>query len=149
LNDLGFAPRETDHDDTFAEEEQDLKNAKRIALIAGGLVSLASVLMILRVWQGASPIFVFGQAILAVLPAAWPPSSVLRSAWQSRRRGILHQGVVAASAAVGGLVGGVTGLIWPAFPADGFCGATTFILASHCVGGFASSLVHVRSPQSV
>src|SRR5699024_1856091 len=67
LNDLGFAPRETDHDDMFAEEEQDLRNAKRIALIAGGLVSLASVLMILRVWLGASPIFVFGQAILSVL----------------------------------------------------------------------------------
>src|SRR5690625_1441446 len=117
LNDLGFAPRETDHDDTFAEEEQDLKNAKRIALIAGGLVSLASVLMILRVWQGASPIFVFGQAILAILTAVWPASFVLRNAWQSLRRGILNQDVLAASAAVGGLVGGVTGLIWPAFPA--------------------------------
>src|SRR5699024_12625025 len=74
---------------------------------------------------------------------------VLRNAWQSLRRGILNQDVLAASAAVGGLVGGVTGLIWPAFPADAFFGATTFILAFHCGGGFASILVHVRSSQSV
>src|SRR5699024_8530329 len=65
LNDLGFTPRESDHD-TFAEEEQELKKAKRIAWIAVGLVSLASILMIFRIWQGASPVFVYGQAILAV-----------------------------------------------------------------------------------
>src|SRR5699024_12038601 len=107
-------------------------------MIAEGLVSLASVLMILRVWQGASPIFVFCQAILAILTAVWPASFVLRNVWQSLLRGILNQDVLAASAAVGGLVGGVTVLSWPAFPADAFFGATTFILSFHCVGGFAS-----------
>src|SRR5699024_12490185 len=125
-------------DDTFAEEEQDLKNAKRIALIAGGLVSLASVLMILRVWQGASPIVVFGQAILAILTAVWPASFVLRNAWQSLRRGILTQDVLAASAAVGGMVGGETGRIWQAFPAAAFDGETTVRLSVHCVGGIDS-----------
>src|SRR5699024_12531731 len=101
LKDLGFPPRETDHDDTCAEEEQDLKSAKLIALIAGGLVSLASVFMIPRVWQGASPIFVFVQAILAILTAVCPASFVLRNAWQSLRRGILNQNVLAPSASVG------------------------------------------------
>src|SRR5699024_12301437 len=90
MTDLGFASREPNHDNTFEQDEHALKNAKRIALIAGGLVSLASVLLILRVWQGASPIFVFGQAILANLTAVWPASAVLRNAWQSLRRGILN-----------------------------------------------------------
>src|SRR5699024_6736322 len=79
----------------------------------------------------------------------WPASFVLRNAWQSLRRGIINQDVLAASAAVGGLVGGATAPIWPAFPADAIFGATTFILAFHCVGGFASILVHDRTSQSV
>ena len=149
LNDLGFSLRDTDRDDTFAEEEKDLKNAKRIAGIAGGLVSLASILMILRLWQGTSLGFVYSQAVLAILAAVWPASFVLRNAWQSLRRGILNQDLLAASAAIGGLIGGVIGMFWAAFPADAFFGATTFILAFHCVGGYASIMVHVRSSQSV
>ncbi|UYG98168.1 heavy metal translocating P-type ATPase [Cytobacillus firmus] len=148
LNDLGFTPRESDHD-TFAEEEQELKKAKRVAWIAGVLVALASILMLITFWQGDSLGNVYGQGFLAILTAVWPASFVLRNAWQSLRRGILNQDVLAGSAAMAGLAGGVIGLFYPVFPAGAFFGATTFVLAFHCIGGYASIMVHVRSSQSV
>lgn len=148
LNDLGFTSREPDHD-TFAEEEQELKKAKHIAWMAGVLIVLASILMAFTLWLGPSLWRTYGQAILAVLTAAGPASFVLRNAWQSLRRGILNQDVLAGSAAMAGIAGGLMGLYYPVFPAGAFFGATTFVLAFHCIGGYASILVHVRSSQSV
>src|SRR5699024_8082356 len=84
-----------------------------------------------------------------ILIAVWPAPFVLRNAWQALRRGILKQDVLAASAAVGGRVGGVTGQNWLAWPGHDYVSATMFLLAFHCVGVFASILVHVCSSQSV
>ncbi len=148
LNDLGFTPRDADQD-TFAEEEQELKKAKRTAWIAGGLVTLATILMLVTLWQGPSLGRSYGQAVLAIISATWPAWFVLRNAGQSLSWGILNQDVLAGSAAIAGLAGGVLGLFYPVFPAGAFFGATTFVLAFHCIGGYASIMVHVRASQSV
>lgn len=149
LQHLGFAVREPDKVDVFAEEEKELALAKRVAKVAGTLVTVAAILMLVRYIVGSSLGFNVAQGVLALVSAFWPVSFVFRNAFQSLRRGILNQDVLAASAASAGLVGGVLGLIWTVFPAGGFFGATTFVLAFHCVGGFASILVHVRASQSV
>lgn len=86
---------------------------------------------------------------LAVFAASGPARWVLRDAWESLRRGILNQDVLAAVAVLAGIAGGVAGLFFPAFPAGEFFGAAVFVLAFHVVGRYLSVLVHVRASQSV
>ncbi|UOF90024.1 cation-translocating P-type ATPase [Fodinisporobacter ferrooxydans] len=149
LYQLGYTSREPNRADVFAVEKQELNNARRTAIHVGILVALATIWMVLRFWLGHSMIFDVGQAAFAIISTLGPASFVFRNAFQSVRRGIVNQDVLAAAAAAAGLVGGALGLIWPAFPSSAFFGATTFVLAFHGVGGFASVLVHVRASQSV
>ena len=153
LRDLGFTVRDPDRSDVFAEEERELARARRIAAATGSLVIAATALMVASRWGQVSPdlhaVIPGAQAVLALLASIGPARFVYRNAWQSLRRRILNQDVLAAAAALAGLVGGVAGLADPRFPGGAFFAATTYILAFHAVGGYASVLVHVRASQSV
>ena len=149
LLDLGYTVWEPDRADVFAEEDRELQGSRRVALATGVLVAAATLLMLANWWWGPHPAFALGQAILGLVASLGPASFVYRNAWQSLRRGILNQDVLAAVAALAGLVGGAAGLVGVGFPAGAFFAATTYILAFHAVGGFASVLVHVRASQSV
>lgn len=149
LLDLGYTVREPDRTDVFAEEERELARARRIAVATGVMVAAATVLMALHAWRGPHVALALGQAALAATAAVGPARFVFRNAWQSLRRGILNQDVLAAAAALAGILGGTSGFVRPEFPAGAFFGATTYVLAFHAVGGYASVLVHVRASQSV
>jgi Cu+-exporting ATPase len=150
LEDLGYTVREPDRAEIFAEEEQELAAARRKAFWAAGLLFGASALMAAMMAVGPHPLLAAAMGALALATALGPARFILaRNGWQSLRRGILNQDVLVSAAAVGGLLGGVVGLIMPAFPAGGFFGATVFVLGFHLIGGYASVLVHVRASQSV
>ncbi len=150
LEDLGYTVREPDRAEIFAEEEQELAAARRKAFWAAGLLFGASALMAAMMAVGPHLLLAAAMGALALVTALGPARFILaRNGWQSLRRGILNQDVLVSAAAVGGLLGGVVGLVLPAFPAGGFFGATVFVLAFHLIGGYASVLVHVRASQSV
>lgn len=146
---LGYTPQEPDRADLWTAEERALARARRAALAMAGLAGLATLLMALAWWGGPGLLLAVGQAAITLVASLGPAAFVYRQAYQALRRGILNQDVLAAAAAVAGIVGGVVGLRQPAFPAGAFLAATTFILAFHTLGGYASVLVHVRASQSV
>jgi Cu+-exporting ATPase len=153
LQDLGYEPRQTDKEAMFEQEEEDLTAARRKALVAGGLLVGVSALMAGDYFlPDVTPISVYAAAIgaLALGTVVGPARSIIfRNGWQSLRRGILNQDLLVSVAAVGGLLGGVVGFVSPAFPANGFFGATVFVLSFHLIGGYAAVQVHVRASQSV
>ncbi len=159
LLDLGYSVREPDRADLWAEEERELARARRIALAMGVLVALATAFMGLHELPGLREMGPGGlatllgpaQAALALTAAVGPARFALRNAWQSLRRAILNDHVLAAAGALAGIVGGLAGWLLPAsgLPAGAFFAAATYILAFHAVGSYASVLVHVRASQAV
>ncbi|HET7325276.1 MAG TPA: cation-translocating P-type ATPase [Halococcus sp.] len=153
LQDLGYEPRQPDPQERFEKEEEDLAAARRKAAIAGGLLVGVSALIAGNFFLPEfTTISVYAYAIGALaLGTFFGPARaiIFRNGWQSLRRGILNQDLLVSVAATGGLVGGFIGLVNPAFPADGFFGATVFVLAFHLIGGYAAVKVHVEASQSV
>lgn len=150
LESLGFTVHVPDQAARFAQEERELALARRKAFLAGGLLLTASALMVAMLAWGSRPFPALAMGALALATTLGPARFILaRNGWQSLRRGILNQDVLVSASALAGLLGGVAGLITPAFPAAGFFGATVFVLAFHLIGGYASVLVHVRASQSV
>ena len=162
LTDLGYTVREPDRGTVFEEEERELARARRIALTMAVWVAAATLLMgvqaLHRLQSGASmanpaipslPWPALVQGVLAVTAALGPARWVLRNAWQSVRRGILNDHVLAAAAALAGIAGGAWGLWRGGLPAGAFFSASVYVLAFHAAGGYASVLVHVRASQAV
>lgn len=149
LTTLGYQPRSPELANALAEEERELRHARRTALEMGILATPAVILMLLAIWLGTRPGFSVAEAAIALFAVAGPARFVLRNGWQSLRRGILNQDVLASSATFAGLIGGLLGLLNPSFPAGAFFAAATFVLTFHAIGGYASILVHVRASQSV
>jgi heavy metal translocating P-type ATPase len=151
LVDLGYTVQEPDRGDLWEQEERELARARRIAFAMGLLVAGSTALMGLRAVPGLRPYLVPALAALALGSALGPARFVLRNAWQSLKRGILNDHVLAAAGALAGAAGGFTGWAWPrsGLPAGAFFAAATYILAFHAAGGYASVLVHVRASQAV
>ncbi len=153
LQDLGYEPREADYEERFEKEQEDLAAARRKAGIAGGLLIGVSALMAGNFFLPeftSIPVYAYAIGALALGTFFGPARAIIfRNGWQSLRRGILNQDLLVSVAATGGLVGGFIGLVNPAFPADGFFGATVFVLAFHLIGGYAAVKVHVEASQSV
>ncbi|GIK37023.1 MAG: copper-translocating P-type ATPase [Chloroflexota bacterium] len=150
LEDLGYSVHALDQAEIFAQEEHELQMARRKAIVAGGLVLAASVLMVIALIAGPSLFGTVTMGALALYAALGPARFIIaRNGWQSIRRGILNQDVLVSASALGGLLGGLVGLMVPAAPAGGFFGATVFVLAFHLIGGYVSVMVHVRASQSV
>ncbi|MDR7595012.1 MAG: cation-translocating P-type ATPase [Armatimonadota bacterium] len=149
LEDIGFRVRPPDEAIRVQEEETELRRARGLAWWAGVLLGLASVLMVASALWGPSRPRALAMGGLAVFAAVGPGRWVLRNAWQSLRRGILNQDVLAAASALAGVAGGTVGLVLPGFPPGEFFGAAVFVFAFHIVGGYLSVAVHVRASQSV
>ncbi|MCL4302086.1 MAG: heavy metal translocating P-type ATPase [Anaerolineae bacterium] len=150
LEDLGYSVHAPDQAEIFAQEEHELQMARRKAIVAGGLVLTASVLMVIALIAGPTLLGTVLMGALALYAALGPARFIIaRNGWQSIRRGILNQDVLVSASALGGLLGGLVGLGVPAAPAGGFFGATVFVLAFHLIGGYVSVMVHVRASQSV
>jgi Cu+-exporting ATPase len=153
FQDLGYDPREPDPEQRFEKEQEDLAAARRKGTIAGGLLVGVSVLMAGNYFLPeftSIPVYAYAIGALALGTFFGPARDIIfQNGWQSLRRGILNQDLLVSAAALGGLVGGFIGLINPAFPADGFFGATVFVLAFHLIGGYAAVKVHVEASQSV
>jgi Cu+-exporting ATPase len=153
LQDLGYEPRQPDPEERFETEQEDLAAARRKAIIAGGLLVGVSALMAGNVFLPeftSIPVYAYAIGALALGTFFGPARAIIfRNGWQSLRRGILNQDLLVSVAATGGLIGGFVGLVNPAFPADGFFGATVFVLAFHLIGGYAAVKVHVEASQSV
>ena len=149
LRSIGFTTRAPDEAIRFAEEEQELEHARRTAGVALGLLVAASALMLAAGWWGPSPRRALAMGGLALFGVLGPGRWILRNAWQSLRRGILNQDVLASAAVVAGLSGGAAGLFVPTFPSGEFFGAAVFVVGFHLIGGYFSVLVHVRASQSV
>ena len=153
LQDLGYEPRQPDPEERFENEEEDLAAARRKAAIAGGLLVGVSALTAGDFFLPeftSIPVYAYAIGALALGTFFGPAREIIfRNGWQSLRRGILNQDLLVSVAATGGLVGGFIGLVTPSFPADGFFGATVFVLAFHLIGGYAAVKVHVEASQSV
>jgi Cu+-exporting ATPase len=153
LQDLGYEPRQPDPEERFENEQEDLAAARRKAIIAGGLLVGVSALMAGNIFLPeftSIPVYAYAIGALALGTFFGPARAIIfRNGWQSLRRGILNQDLLVSVAATGGLIGGFVGLVTPAFPADGFFGATVFVLAFHLIGGYAAVKVHVEASQSV
>jgi Cu+-exporting ATPase len=153
LQDLGYEPRQPDPEERFENEQEDLAAARRKAIIAGGLLVGVSALMAGNISLPeftSIPVYAYAIGALALGTFFGPARAIIfRNGWQSLRRGILNQDLLVSVAATGGLIGGFVGLVTPAFPADGFFGATVFVLAFHLIGGYAAVKVHVEASQSV
>ena len=150
LEDIGYTIHVPDATEIFAQEEHELRGARRKAVIAGVLLLVASALMLTVLFAGPSMPGTLTMGALALFAALGPARFIiLRNGWQSIRRGILNQDVLVSASALSGLIGGIVGLLIPAVPAGGFFGATIFVLAFHLIGGYVSVGVHVRASQSV
>lgn len=150
LEAIGFSVYAPDEAAIFAREEGELRAARRKAWVAGLLLMAASVLMVVIRLTAPHPGWILAMGALALFATLGPARFIIvRNGWQSIRRGILNQDVLVSASALGGLLGGAIGLLYPTLPAAGFFGATIFVLAFHLIGGFASVLVHVRASQSV
>jgi Cu+-exporting ATPase len=153
LQDLGYDPREPDPEQRFEKEQKDLAAARRKGSIAGGLLVGVSALMAGNYFLPeftSIPVYAYAIGALALGTFFGPARDIIfQNGWQSLRRGILNQDLLVSAAALGGLVGGFIGLVTPSFPADGFFGATVFVLAFHLIGGYAAVKVHVEASQSV
>jgi Cu+-exporting ATPase len=153
LQDLGYEPSQADYEQRFEKEQADLAAARRKAGSAGGLLVGVSALMAGNLFLPeltTIPVYAYAIGILVLGTFVGPARAIIfRNGWQSLRRGILNQDLLVSVAATGGLVGGFIGLVTPAFPADGFFGATVFVLAFHLIGGYAAVKVHVEASQSV
>lgn len=162
LADLGYTVREPERATIFEEEERELARSRRIALTMVAWVGAATLLMAVHALGRLLPGLPMGspapmalrwteplQGALAVTAAFGPARWVLRNAWQSIRRGILNDHVLAAAAALAGIAGGLWGLWRGALPAGAFFGAAIYVLGFHAAGGYASVLVHVRASQAV
>ena len=150
LEDLGYTARDSNQQELFAEEEQELAEARRKAVLSGAFLAAASALMGTMLLMGENVLLTAAMGILALFLFFGPARFIIfRNGFQSIRRAILNQDVLVSAASIGGLAGGSVGLFVPAFPSGGFFGATVFVLAFHLIGGYASVLVHVRASQSV
>jgi Cu+-exporting ATPase len=150
LEDIGYTIHVPDATEIFAQEEHELRGARRKAIIAGVLLLAASALMLTALLAGPSMPDTLTMGALALFAALGPARFIIvRNGWQSIRRGILNQDVLVSASALGGLIGGILGLLIPPVPAGGFFGATVFVLAFHLIGGYVSVGVHVRASQSV
>ncbi|NLG68491.1 MAG: cation-translocating P-type ATPase, partial [Firmicutes bacterium] len=123
------------------------------AMAMAAWVAAATLIMAASAWRapaaGPLPSLALLQGALAVSAALGPPRWVLRNAWQSLRRGILNDHVLAAAAALAGIAGGLGGLWRADLPSGAFFAASVYVLAFHAIGGYASVLVHVRASQAV
>ena len=149
LEAIGFTVLPGEAAARLAQEEDDLRRARSLAFLAGGALAVATALMLASSAWGPSRARALAMGAVAMATAGGPARWVLRNAWQSVRRGILNQDVLAAASALAGLAGGAVGLWVPAFPAGEFFGAAVFVLGFHLVGGYFSVLVHVRASQAV
>ncbi|MCM8748255.1 heavy metal translocating P-type ATPase [Thermomicrobiaceae bacterium CFH 74404] len=150
LEAIGFSVRAPDERLALLEEERELAIARRKALQAAILLAAASALMLASALFGPSRTRMLIMAALALYAVGGPARFIVaRNGWQSVRRGILNQDVLASASALAGLGGGLVGLALPALPAGEFFGATVFVLAFHLIGGYTSVLVHLRASQSV
>jgi heavy metal translocating P-type ATPase len=149
LEAIGFTVLPGDAAARLAQEDDDLRRARSLAFLAGGALAVATALMLASSAWGPSRARALAMGAVAVATAGGPARWVLRNAWQSVRRGIVNQDVLAAASALAGIAGGAVGLWVLAFPAGEFFGATVFVLGFHLVGGFFSVLVHVRASQAV
>jgi P-type Cu+ transporter len=150
LEDIGYTIHEPDQAEIFEKEEAELAIARSKALLAGGLLIAASAVMTITLVFGPHLVQTAIMGVLALFIAFGPARFIIaQNGWQSLRRRILNQDLLVSASALGGLLGGVAGLVYPAIPAGGFFGATIFVLGFHLIGGYASVLVHVRASQSV
>ena len=150
LEAIGFSVQLPDEAAALAAENRELRLARRRALAAGGLLAAASALMLAERWAGPAAWLTGTMGLVALLATLGPGRFVIaQNGWQSLRRGILNQDVLASASALGGLGGGIAGLFLPGWPAGGFFGAAVFVLAFHLIGGYTSVLVHVRASQAV
>jgi Cu+-exporting ATPase len=153
LQDLGYEPSQADYEQRFEKEQEDLAAARRKGWIAGGLMIGVSALMAANFFLPAFttlPVYTYAIGLLALGTFVGPARDIIfQNGWQSLRRGILNQDLLVSVAATGGLVGGFIGLVYPVFPADGYFGATVFVLAFHLIGSYAAVKVHVEASQSV
>ncbi len=150
LEAIGYSVQLPDEAAALAAENRELQLARRRALAAGALLGAASAIMLAQRWAGPTGWLTGAMALAALFATLGPGRFVIaQNGWQSLRRGILNQDVLASASAVGGLAGGIAGLFLPGWPAGGFFGAAVFVLAFHLIGGYTSVLVHVRASQAV
>jgi len=146
---LGYTVRDPDKVKAFVEQQAELHRARRLLLWGATFTLLTLGIMVAR-WFGVQqawfrPVMI-GMALLTVFGAGW---HILVMAVQSLRRGILNQHVLLEFGAFAGLIGGVTGLFNPIFPAADFFAVATFITTYHLLSGWASLLVRTRASEAV
>lgn len=146
---VGYTVRDPKKVRTFEEEEEEIHRERDRLIIAGSLTGATFLLMVLmwlkRMFPYAVPISL-ALAFTTVFIVGYP---ILKMAWGSLRRWIFNQHVLLEFAAFAGLVGGLLGLIHPAFPAVDFFAVAVFVTTYHILSQYTSLFVRTRSSQAV
>ncbi len=146
---VGYTVRDPKKVRTFEEEEEEIRRERDRLIIAGSLTGATFLLMVLmwlkRMFPYAIPISL-ALAFTTVFIVGYP---ILKMAWGSLRRWIFNQHVLLEFAAFAGLVGGLLGLIHPAFPSVDFFAVAVFVTTYHILSQYTSLLVRTRSSQAV
>jgi len=146
---VGYTVRDPKKGRTFEEEEEEIRRERDRLIIAGSLTGATFLLMVLmwlkRMFPYTVPISL-ALAFTTVFIVGYP---ILKMAWGSLRRWIFNQHVLLEFAAFAGLVGGLLGLIHPAFPSVDFFAVAVFVTTYHILSQYTSLLVRTRSSQAV
>ena len=146
---VGYPVRDPKKVRTFEEEEEEIRRERDRLIIAGSLTGATFLLMVLmwlkRMFPYTIPISL-ALAFTTVFIVGYP---ILKMAWGSLRRRIFNQHVLLEFAAFAGLVGGLLGLIHPAFPSVDFFAVAVFVTTYHILSQYTSLLVRTRSSQAV
>jgi len=149
LRQIGYSVRDADKVRAYEEQQAELREAKN-RLIAAGILTLATTIIMVARWLGfREPWFrpvMIAAALLTMFDAG---GHILVMAVQSLRRGILNQHVLLEFGAFAGLIGGVIGVYNPLFPAADFFAVATYITSYHLLSGWASLLVRTRASEAV
>lgn len=149
LRSLGYTIRDPNKLQNFEQEAAELRRHGQQLLVAGLLVSIATLMMITS-WLGFRqswfPVFMLTLTVIMIFGVGW---SILKMAFASLRRGILNQHVLMEFGAFGGLIGGLIGFFIQPWPIADFMAAAIYITGYHILSGFVSLHVRTRSSQAI
>jgi P-type Cu+ transporter len=149
LRAVGYTVRDPEQVRSLEEEEEEMRRERDRLVIAVALSWSALVLMALM-WLGR--MFPHTERIIpviAVITVFFVGRPILKMAWGSLRRWIFNQHVLLEFAAFAGLIGGILGLYFLAFPAMDFFAVSIFVTTYHILSQYTSLLVRTRSSQAV
>jgi Cu+-exporting ATPase len=150
VRDLGFAVGDGSAERSTDEETSELAVEGRRTLALFALSAVAVPLMFLELWNLAGDWVGWALGAFAIAAFVLAPQ-LIRMTVEAGRRGLLNQAPVVRASALGGLLGGVIGLVFPqeGYPTGGFFVVTVLVVAYWTFSRWFALLLRTRNSRSV